>query len=125
MTLSMENTLVKNLSKTIGNPHKNIYDVRDMGGRTGNVLFEYFFWRLLAMNNRKTFRNNLNVNDYGLVSYNPDTDKCSFPEPFHIVDNLILKENQDIFELLPAVRAKAIKDFLKIRLRYLKKVMEE
>jgi len=37
----------------------------------------------------------------------------------------VLKENQDIFELLPAVRAKAIKDFLKIRLRYLKKVMEE
>ena len=37
----------------------------------------------------------------------------------------ILKENQDIFELLPKHRAKAIKDFLKIRLKYLRKVMAE
>ena len=37
----------------------------------------------------------------------------------------ILKENQDIFKLLPEHRAKAIKDFLKIRLKYLRKVMAE
>lgn len=82
--------------QTIGNPHKYIYKVEDTGGRFGNVLFEYFFWRLLSMNNHKTFKNTLNVSDVGIVTDLKNTSNPSFPRPFNKLANYVHKDNQNI-----------------------------
>ncbi len=72
-----------------------MYTVRE-SGRLGNILFEYFFWRLLSMNNHKTFTNKLNIDNFGKVT---ESKNPSFPEPFNKLINHINSKNQ--LDLMP------------------------
>jgi hypothetical protein len=82
---------------SLGNPHKYIYSVRETG-RTGNILFEYFFWRLLAMNNHRLFRNYINIDDKGAITYSKTP---SFPKPFNKLNHLVAANKQ--IDLVPSL----------------------
>ena len=82
-----------------------MYTVRETG-RLGNILFEYFFWRLLSMSNRQTFVNKLNVDEFGKVTKSKTP---SFPKPFSGLINFIPAKDQ--LQLVPKLNVTNIPEY--------------